>query len=216
MVPCPVVALIVPDRAHDGDFVRHFRKLCQMLGKLHAGDAGFDRSELAADFLGGFGLGVEGFVMRRPAVEPHQNAALGLGFLRRLRFPRLSPQPEQIDQTAAQNCSQPELQTIAASGAFTVFVWGHGGFLWGGRNVGGHFNHSLYGDNLKILNDTISSLANPFRLGLTSELKPFSQLIRMSRRNCYVIQRIDHLDKPMVFMVIIYDLNSQDPLLVLW
>ncbi len=75
-----VVALVVADGAHHGQLVGDARRAaCRCCEKSMPGTACADGLELAADLLRRFRLGVEGLVVRRPAVQPDEDAALRLG-----------------------------------------------------------------------------------------------------------------------------------------
>jgi len=102
-----VVPLVVADGADDGELVEARRQLRHVLAELDAGDFRRDGGEVAADFGGGIGFGIEGLEMRGTAVHPNEDAAFGLGFdgvfaRFRIGICGLSPEAESTDQAAAE------------------------------------------------------------------------------------------------------------------
>ena len=70
-----MVVLIVTDRANNSEFVANGGKSRHVFGKEHAGHAGGNWLELAADFRGGIRLGIECFDMAGAAIQPEKNTA---------------------------------------------------------------------------------------------------------------------------------------------
>ena len=81
MVAGTMIALVVPYRPDDGKFVRDRSHLFHVLGIVNAADLGLNRLELAADFNRSQRLGVESLVVGRTAIQPNQNARVGLAIL---------------------------------------------------------------------------------------------------------------------------------------
>jgi len=72
-----MVALVMTDRANDGELIGDGPQPLHVLREAHAGDFGWNRVELAAEFDRRFGFGVKRFVVRRPAVHPNEDARFG-------------------------------------------------------------------------------------------------------------------------------------------
>jgi hypothetical protein len=86
-----VVVAVVREAADDGQLMRNFREFGARLGELHAGKSGGDRREGAADFFGGFGLGIERIDVGDAATHPEEDDAACLAVLREGRFSERGP-----------------------------------------------------------------------------------------------------------------------------
>src|SRR5262249_59334105 len=71
------VVVVGVDGADDGEGVGRGGGARQQLAEVDDGNGGADWLEGAADFGGGVGLGVEGFVLRRAAGQPEEDDVLG-------------------------------------------------------------------------------------------------------------------------------------------
>ena len=79
VIAAAVVGIAMADGAKDGVFVEGFGEFGDHFGEVNAGDGCWDGFELAADFLGGVGFGIEGFEVAGTAVEPDHDAVDGGG-----------------------------------------------------------------------------------------------------------------------------------------
>ena len=105
-----VIVLVVANRADDRQLVADGRQPRHVLGEEDSGDLRVDRLELAANFGRSVGLGIEGFEVARPAVQPESGCSSSW------RLDAVAgnrPQPQGIDQAAPQQRPQPQLQAVA-------------------------------------------------------------------------------------------------------
>ena len=86
---------------------------------LWSRDGGADRGVLAADVVGGVGLGVEGVVVGEAAAEEDQDHRLGPPAARLPRAPRPRPRfsPQQGGQRKPGETQRPDAEEVAAGGA---------------------------------------------------------------------------------------------------
>ena len=120
----PVVALVVPNGAHDGQLVGHAGQPFHVLRILDARHLGVDRLEFTPYFFRSLRLGIERFVMRRPAIHPDQDAA-SFGLRSRLRSRGVRREPQEIDKARAQRRAEAELQCVATGQALAVTMDRH-------------------------------------------------------------------------------------------
>ncbi len=114
-----VVPLVVANRADDRQLVGDAGQPRHVLREVDAGHLGADGLELAANLGRRVGLGIERLEVRRPAVHPNQDATRR-PFRWRAASARRPSQPQQVDQAAAGQHAQPQLQAIAARHSFAV------------------------------------------------------------------------------------------------
>ena len=74
MITPAVIGVLVADGPHDGHLIHYLGKVRHLVAKLHARHTGLHRAELTANLLGRIRLRIKTLVMRRPAIQPHENA----------------------------------------------------------------------------------------------------------------------------------------------
>ena len=109
MIAGPVIPLVVADRADHGRLVGDARQPRHDLRVVDAGDLRPDHAELAANLGRRVRLGVEGLVMRRPAVHPDEDAAAR----RRSLGARRGAEADEIGEAGPGESAQAELQGVA-------------------------------------------------------------------------------------------------------
>ena len=122
-----VVVVVGRDRPHDGQLVGDPRGARQQLAELDAGHVGLDRLERPADLGRGAGLGVEGLVLRRPALQPEEDHVLRPAERRRARSDGLGRReiargalaPQQVGERQPQRAESAHAQPLAAVDAVT-------------------------------------------------------------------------------------------------
>ena len=109
----------VREAADQGTTVEEPGRQRQLLADEHAGEAGGDRREGAADPLRGVGLGVEGLELAGPSPQPDLDHRRVPG--RSPRGPGVRPHPQQVGQReAASPGEQAHFQETPPGGATTL------------------------------------------------------------------------------------------------
>ena len=108
MIATAVIGVLVADGPHDGHLVHHLGQVRHLVAKLHARHVGLYRAELTANLLGRIRLGIKTLVMRRPAIQPHENAVQLF-----LNSFALSLCPQQIAKSQPRQSAEPHLQEIS-------------------------------------------------------------------------------------------------------
>ena len=108
MIAPAVVGVLVADGPHDGHLVHHLGEVRHLVAKLHARHVGLYRAELTANLLRRIRLGIKTLIMRRPAIQPHENAVQLF-----LNSFALSLCPQQIAKSQPRQSAEPHLQEIS-------------------------------------------------------------------------------------------------------
>ena len=122
MIAATVIRVLVADGADHAELVKALRQQWHRLAEMHTRHAGRDRLELAANLLRCARLRVKGLVMRRPAIQPHQNAVDLIRARLATRLRGLRSQRENVRKTHATQRPQTELEEIAATDTVAVGV----------------------------------------------------------------------------------------------
>ena len=115
-----VIVLIVGNGTNDGEIAEALGEFRHFVAKVNAGDRCGNRSEFSSNFGWCVGFGIERFVVRRPTIEPHHDAA---GIFIDAAGWRDGFRLQQIGHAQTAKCSEAGLDKIATSDAVAVSVW---------------------------------------------------------------------------------------------
>ncbi len=118
VVAAAVVRVFMANGADDGEFVEGACELRDAFGEMNARDVGGNGFEFAPNVGGGVGLGIEGFVVGRAAIQPNQNAINVFAFEARFGISRA--EAKEIGNAEAEQPAEADLQKITTGVARAV------------------------------------------------------------------------------------------------
>ena len=126
VVSTAVIRVLVTDGPNNRVLIKALRHLRHAFREMHPWHACRDGLELPANLRRGLRLGIEGLVVRRPAIQPDHDAIHVLARAKIPRRTRLTLEAKKIAKTKAQRPVEAEFEKVAPGYSGTVTVERHG------------------------------------------------------------------------------------------